>query len=433
LEELFPLKILIIGSGGREHAIAWRCAQEGHQVFATPGNPGIATFAECIPPGGATAGDYLAVAKRIGADLTIVGPEAPLVAGVVDLFIVNQMKIFGPTQIAAELEGSKAFAKEFFDRHQIPTARYQVCEDLASAQAALSRFDYPVVLKADGLAAGKGVVIAKDKAMALATLEDLFSGKLVGAAGARVVIEDFHRGEEVSFIALCDGLTALPLRPTQDHKAIFDNDEGPNTGGMGAYCDDRILSADQTQFVMERVILPTLEGMSAEGRPFRGFLFAGLMMTAEGPLTLEFNVRLGDPETQALMYRIESGFAEACLAATEGRLAGAGLTWLPGASACVVMAAHNYPASPRSGDAIQGIHQAHQAGAMVFHAGTKVEQGQLQTAGGRVLGVTGRGAKLQEALEIAYAGVGQIHFAGQQHRSDIGQKGLRRYTIDNHS
>lgn len=427
------MKILIIGSGGREHAIAWRCSQEGHQVFACPGNPGIATFAECIPVEEATPGHYLAVAQHVAAELTIVGPEAPLVAGVVDLFIVSQMKIFGPTQASAELEGSKAFAKEFFDRHQIPTARYQVCQDLPAAQAALSRFDYPVVLKADGLAAGKGVVIAKDKAMALATLEDLFSGKLVGAAGARVVIEDFHRGEEVSFIALCDGRTALPLRPTQDHKAIFDNDEGPNTGGMGAYCDDRILSAEQTQFVMERVILPTLAGMEAEGRPFRGFLFAGLMMTEAGPLVLEFNVRLGDPETQALMHRIESGFVEACLAATEGRLPGAELTWLPGASACVVMAAHNYPGAPRAGDLISGIHQAHQAGAMVFHAGTKVEHGQLQTAGGRVLGVTARGASLQQALDKAYEGAGKINFAGQQYRSDIGQKGLRRYTGNNHS
>lgn len=427
------MKILIIGSGGREHAIAWRCAQEGHQVFACPGNPGIATVAECIPSGAATPSHYLEVARAIGADLTIVGPEAPLVAGVADVFAAHGMRIFGPSSAAAELEGSKAFAKDFFSRHQIPTARYQVFHELAAAQTGLSRFDYPVVLKADGLAAGKGVVIAKSKQEALETLEDLFSGKLAGAAGARVVIEDFHRGEEVSFIAICDGCTALPLRPAQDHKAAFDHDEGPNTGGMGAYCDDRILSAEQTRFVMDRVILPTLLGMAEEGRPFRGFLFAGLMMTAAGPLVLEFNVRLGDPETQALLLRIESGFTDACFAATEGRLPSAELKWLPGASACVVMAAHNYPGQPRIGDAIEGIHQAHQAGAMVFHAGTKVENGQLRSAGGRVLGVTGRGESLQQALTTVYEGVERIRFAGQHFRRDIGQKGLRRYTVSSNS
>jgi phosphoribosylamine--glycine ligase len=427
LEAFSLLNILIVGSGGREHAIAWRCAQEGHKVFCAPGNPGIAEVAECVPLEAQTPAHFLQVANFINADLTIVGPEVPLVAGIVDHFEAHGRRIFGPTSRAAQLEGSKAFSKEFMARHGIPTARFQVFEDLASAKAALARFDYPVVLKADGLAAGKGVVIAKTKTDALQALEDLFSGSLVGAAGSRVLIEDFWRGEEVSFIAICDYDSAIALPPTQDHKAIFDNDEGPNTGGMGAYCDDRILSPETKASIMENIILKTLRGMAQEGAPFRGFLYAGLMMTSDGVKVLEYNVRLGDPETQALLTRIEGGFVETILAATERKLTPNSLKLHAGATACVVMAAHGYPAKVRTGDVIEGIQNV--SGAMVFQAGTKADDGKLLTAGGRVLAVTASGSDLKAALQSAYQGVSAIRFEGMQFRKDIGQKGLKRYTV----
>ncbi len=421
------MNILIVGSGGREHAIAWRCGQEGHKVFCTPGNPGIAEVAECIALADPTPEMYLQVANLINADLTIVGPEAPLVDGIVDHFEVNGRRVFGPTRRAAQLEGSKAYSKEFMARHGIPTSRFQVFDALDEAKAGLARFDYPVVLKADGLAAGKGVVIAKSKAEAAQALEDLFSGALVGPAGSRVLIEDFWRGEEVSFIAICDHNTALPLPPTQDHKAIFENDEGPNTGGMGAYCDDRILTAEEKSHILEHIILKTLRGMASEGAPFRGFLYAGLMMTPDGPKVLEYNVRLGDPETQALLYRVESGFVETLLAATSGRLPSASLKISDGASACVVMAAHGYPAKVRSGDKIEGIEKAKSA--TVFQAGTRMDNGDLVTAGGRVLGVTASGQDLKTSLDNAYAALQNISFDGMQFRRDIGQKGLKRYTV----
>lgn len=420
------MNILIVGGGGREHAMAWRCVQEGHRVWAAPGNPGIATIAECIPLESQTPERYLEVANLVQADLTIVGPEAPLVAGIVDVFTAHGKRIFGPTQAAAQLEGSKAYAKEFMARHGIPTARFQVFDEQNEAIQALARFEYPVVLKADGLAAGKGVVIAKTRAEAEAALRQMFSGELVGAAGSRVVIEDFWRGEEVSFIAICDVDTALPLPPTQDHKAIFENDEGPNTGGMGAYCDDRILTPAQQQDILTRIILPTLNGMAAEGHPFRGFLYAGLMMTPAGPKVLEYNVRLGDPETQALLYRIDNGFVDTLMAATDGCLPKANLSLPPGATACVVLAAHGYPGQVRTGDAITGLSAV--TSATVFHAGTRAAGEQIVTAGGRVLGVTARGRILQEALDAAYQAVQHIHFEGMQFRRDIGHKGLKRYT-----
>lgn len=418
----------MVGSGGREHAIAWRCAEEGHKVFCVPGNPGIARVAECIPLQQQTPERFLEVANLIDADLTIVGPEAPLVAGIVDHFEAHGRKIFGPRQHAAQLEGSKAFAKEFMARHQIPTARFVVCEDLADAKAALPRFELPVVLKADGLAAGKGVVIAKSREEAERTLEAMFSGELVGEAGSRVVIEDFWRGEEVSFIAICDGERAVAFPPTQDHKAAYDNDEGPNTGGMGAYSDDRILSDAERLAILEQVVMPTLRGMKSEGEPFRGFLFAGLMMTSAGIQTLEFNVRMGDPETQCILKRVESGFVETVLSAVESRLDPKTLRIRSGASACLVMAAHGYPGKVRSGDAIGGIEDAELLGAQVFEAGTKLHEGTKVTAGGRVLGVTASGAALPEALRTAYAALEKIHFDGMHYRRDIGKKGLKRYT-----
>ncbi len=423
------MKLLVIGSGGREHAIAWRLARSASvgRVFAAPGNPGIAQDAECITPAGTTPNDYLAIAEAVGADLTIVGPEAPLVSGVVDAFRVVGRKIFGPMQAAAQLEGSKVFAKRFFERAGIPTAAFFVAEDVETAVRALDRFTYPLVLKADGLAAGKGVLIVEDRSSAETGIRGLFSGELVGSAGSRVVIEEFLRGEEVSFIALCDGRNAIPLEPTQDHKAVFDGDGGPNTGGMGAYCDSRILTEGQTKLVLDTVIFPTLECMAADGAPFTGFLYAGLMMTTDGPKVLEFNVRLGDPETQALMHRLNDDLGAALDTAASDRLSSLRLRWNPDPSVCVVLAAHGYPGKVRSGDVISGIPQAEDTGAAVFQAGTKQTAAGLATAGGRVLGVTANGPTLSAAIGSAYGAAAHIHFDGMHYRRDIGRKGMMRW------
>jgi phosphoribosylamine--glycine ligase len=401
------MKILVIGSGGREHALCWKLAQsEGVEVFACPGNPGMARVATCVP------GNPLDAAVRVGADLTVVGPEVPLVAGVVDAFRARGLRIVGPNAEAAQLEGSKIFAKDFFVQRGIPTAAYTTVEDASHARMALGRFGFPVVLKADGLAAGKGVVVAHNTAEAEAALATL---------KGRLVIEEFLTGEEISFIALCDGRDALPLAATQDHKAVFDGDQGPNTGGMGAYCDAGILSEEVTRMVMDRVIYPTVEAMT-----FTGFLYAGLMMTAEGPKVLEFNVRLGDPETQPLMRRMESDFVPALLAASEGKLAGQKLAWNAGPSVCVVLTSAGYPGAYETGKEIRGVHMAEALGVTVFHAGTKMAHGRLETSGGRVLGVTASGADLPAAIAAAYEGVRHIEFEGMHYRHDIAQKGLRK-------
>lgn len=404
------MKILVLGSGGREHALAWKLAQSaGVEVFACPGNPGIAAVGTCVPP----AGSYLEVAEAVGADLTVVGPEASLVAGVVDEFRARGRRIVGPDRSAAQLEGSKIFAKNFLVQRHIPTAAFVTVDHPADARKALARFGFPVVLKADGLAAGKGVVIAHDSTEAEAALATL---------QGRLVIEEFLTGEEISFIALCDGKDVVPLAPTQDHKAVFDGDTGPNTGGMGAYCDTSLLTEAQTREVLDRVIYPTVEAMR-----FTGFLYAGLMMTSEGPKVLEFNVRLGDPETQPLMHRMASDFVPALLAAAEGSLASVRLEWRSGPSVCVVMASEGYPGSYPTGRAIRGLEAAEAVGATVFHAGTRQGPQGLETAGGRVLGVTASGNHLGEAIDRAYAGVREIHFTGMHYRRDIGRKGLQRY------
>ena len=403
------MRILILGSGGREHALAWKLAQsKGVEVFASPGNPGMAQVGTCVPSGAS----FLSVAERIGADLTVVGPEAPLVAGVVDEFRARGRRIVGPTREAAQLEGSKVFAKNFMVQSTIPTAEFLTVENPADAAKALDRFGFPVVLKADGLAAGKGVVIAHDRAQATAALETL---------QGRLVIEEFLRGEEVSFIALCDGRDVVPLAPTQDHKAAFDGDTGPNTGGMGAYCDGAILTEAQTREILDRVIYPTVERTR-----FTGFLYAGVMMTAGGPKLLEFNARLGDPETQPLMHRMASDFVPVLEAAADGRLAGAKLDWRNGPSVCVVLASGGYPGAYPTGKTITGVAQAEATGATVFHAGTRLGAAGLETAGGRVLGVTASGGDLASAIAAAYRGVEQIDFEGMHFRRDIGQKGLER-------
>jgi phosphoribosylamine--glycine ligase len=411
------MNILVIGSGGREHAITWRLAQSPQVsgLHAAPGNPGIAQVAECHSA--TRVEDYLALAAALDIDLTVVGPEAPLVSGVVDVFRAAGRAIVGPTASAARLEGSKSFSKDFMIRAGIPTARYTTVTTLEEARRALDQFSLPVVLKADGLAAGKGVVIAQSRAEAKAALP--------GLLGDRLVIEEFLQGEEVSFIVLSDGKNVLPLQPSQDHKAAYENDQGPNTGGMGAYCDGAILTRAQTDEILRTVIEPAVERMAAEDNPFTGFLYAGLMMTSAGPKVLEFNARLGDPETQALMHRMTSDFVPALHAAATGGLAGASLDWSPDPSVCVVLAAHGYPGQVRSGDVIDGIDAAESTGATVFHAGTKQGQQGLMTSGGRVLGVTASGADLRSAIDRAYEAVSHVHFDGMHYRKDIGAKGLR--------
>lgn len=392
-----------MGGGGREHALAWRLRQSPSvkQILASPGNPGIAQIASCIPASNDISG-YADLAEAHRVDLTVVGPEAPLVAGIVDRFRSRGLKIVGPTQAAARLEGSKLFAKKFFARAGIPTAR---------SATSIQEFSFPVVIKADGLAAGKGVVIAHNRAEAAEALDRL---------GPNVVIEEFLQGEEVSFIGLSNGETLVPFAPTQDHKRVFDGDQGPNTGGMGAYCDCRILTSAQSGEIIDRIMLPAIRQMQKDGTPFTGFLYAGLMMTADGPKVLEFNVRLGDPETQALMYSFEGDLGELL----NGDASAA--AW-PSPSACVVLATEGYPDKPRTGDVISGIAEAESSAATVFHAGTKREGNSLVTNSGRVLGVTAGAPTLQSALDNAYKAVEKIHFNGMQFRRDIGQKGLRRW------
>jgi len=400
------VNIFVIGGGGREHALAWRLAQEGHRIYGAPGNPGIARVGEIF-----ATQDYLAVAESVHPDLTVVGPEAPLAAGVVDQFRARMLAIVGPVAEAARLEASKIHSKAVMERLGIPTARSVRVDDAEAARRALGEFGCPVVIKADGLAAGKGVVIARDPGEARAAVASL---------GPRLVIEEFLEGEEVSFIALCDGRNAIALEATQDHKTVFDGDTGPNTGGMGAYCDGRILTAAESARMLDLVIRPVVEDVG-----FSGFLYAGLMMTSEGPKVLEFNVRLGDPETQPLMLRLAGGFGEALMAAaTPGGLAGARLSWRSEPSVCVVLAAAGYPGTVRTGDSIRGVDDC---GAQMFQAGTRMGANGLETSGGRVLGVTASGSDLASAIAGAYAAVEKIHFDGMHYRRDIGRKGLRRW------
>jgi phosphoribosylamine--glycine ligase len=409
------MRILVIGSGGREHGLVWRlaCDSAHHDIYATPGNPGIAKLATLVPAGDGSPRALLAAANSVQADLTVVGPEAPLVAGVVDIFRAAGLKIVGPTAAAARLEGSKIFAKQFFERASIPTARFVAAETPEEALQALDRFDYPVVIKADGLAAGKGVVIAPDRRTAESAIRRL---------AGRIVVEAFLAGEEVSFIALTDGRNVVPLAPAQDHKAVYDQDRGPNTGGMGAYCDSRILSDAETTRILDTIILPTVEATR-----FTGFLYAGLMMTASGPKILEYNVRLGDPETQAILHRLRSDLAPFLLAASEGGLGSGQIDWNPEPSVCIVLASGGYPGKFDTGLPIRGIAEAESTGATVFHAGTRLGAQGLETAGGRVLGVTAAGPDLATAIDRAYTAAAKIHFDRMHYRRDIGDKGLKRY------
>ena len=422
------MKVLVIGGGGREHALAWKIGQSPsvQQVFCSPGSAGIARDAVCRPADLKNTQQLADLAAELGADLTVIGPDAVVAAGLADELIARGLRVAGPVRAAAQLEASKIFAKEFMRRHGIPTADFLVCEDRATAEAALGRWGGPVVLKADGLAAGKGVVVAAEQAQARAVLDALLSGRLVGDAGRRVVLEERLEGEEASFHVLTDGNTAVPLAPMQDHKAVWDDDLGPNTGGMGAYCDDNILSARLTRRIMDGIVSPTLEGLRAEGIVYRGVLYCGLMITADGPKVLEFNARFGDPETQALLFRFRGDLAETLLAVAAGSLASARFDWEPGASVCVVACSEGYPGAFTAGKEISGIEAAESRGAKLFHAGTAERNGHFTTAGGRVLGVTARGPTLAAATQAAYDAVSQIHFEGIHYRRDIARKGLRR-------
>jgi phosphoribosylamine---glycine ligase len=403
------MKILVVGSGGREHALAWKLAQsQRSEVFALPGNPGIANVAQCQPSVEMSPHAILSVARSLNVDLTVIGPEAPLVAGVVDHFRAEGRLIVGPSADAAMLEGSKIHAKNFFQNRGIPTAEFATADNPMDAQRAFDRFGCPVVIKADGLASGKGVIIAQDRSQAEAAFATL---------GPQVVIEEYLTGEEVSFMVLSDGRKVVPFLPARDHKRIFDGDQGPNTGGMGAFCDPALLTSDQTTEILEKIIGPTIEATG-----FTGFLYAGLMMTPAGPKLLEFNVRLGDPETQPLLHQLDGDFAELLMAAAKAELGVRELQWKPGCSAAVVLAAEGYPGTPRTGDLITGMEDARALGATVFHAGTKVGWGGTITAGGRVLTVTASGATLDDALTRTYAAVDKIHFRGMQYRRDIGRK-----------
>ncbi|MGQ0799940.1 MAG: phosphoribosylamine--glycine ligase [Pseudomarimonas sp.] len=425
------MKVLLIGGGGREHALAWKLAQSSRvaQVLVAPGNAGTAFEPKCrnINMGAIDIDGLLAFAQSEAIDVTIVGPEGPLVLGIVDRFRAAGLAIFGPTASAAQLEGSKAFAKDFLARHRIPTSRYAVHTDVDAALAYVRQHGAPIVIKADGLAAGKGVIVAMTLSEAEAAVTDMLAGNAFGAAGSRVVIEEFLLGEEASFIVMVDGKHALPMATSQDHKRVGDGDTGPNTGGMGAYSPAPVVTAEVHARVMREVIEPTVRGMADDGVIFTGFLYAGLMIDHTGaPKVIEFNVRFGDPETQPVMLRLTSDFVDLIEAGIEGRLDQAAPQWDSRPSLGIVMAAANYPDTPRVGDVIHGLDSPPATDTKVFHAGTRLHAGQVVTASGRVLTVCALGESVRAAQTQAYAALSPIHWHGEFHRHDIGWRAIAR-------
>jgi len=423
------MKVLVIGSGGREHALVWKLRQSPRisKVYCAPGNGGIAAEAECVAVDLKSLESLLALAVQIKPDLTVVGPELPLTLGIVDEFTRRGWRIFGPTRAAARLESSKSFAKEFMQRLKIPTAHYAICNSLPEFREALPHFHMPVVLKADGLAAGKGVVICQSKDEATAVATDMLSGKLLGSAGTRVVVEECLKGEEFSFLVLSDGERVAPLVPAQDHKRAGDHDTGPNTGGMGAYSTQTMLDEQMQNWLVQHVARPVIAGMKAEGTEYRGVLYCGLMMTARGPMVLEFNCRFGDPETQAILMRLESDLLEALEATVEGRVSDGDFRWSPDASVCVVMASGGYPGTFEAGKKILGLDDAGKVeGVQVFHAGTTAIDNAYFTSGGRVLGVTAHAPDLKTAVDRVYAAVAKINFDGAYYRKDIAARALKK-------
>jgi phosphoribosylamine--glycine ligase len=422
------MKVLILGSGGREHALAWavRRSKRVTDVVCAPGNGGISQVARCVPVNLKDVAAMVRLAESEQPDLTIVGPELPLSLGIVDALQERGMRVFGPTRAAAMLESSKGFAKQFMQRHNIPTGNFAVCSTAAELEKAVDFFHPPIVVKADGLAAGKGVIVCPSRHTAIEAAQGLFTGALLGEAAQQVVLEEFLAGDEISFLCLSDGTHVAPLAPAQDHKQVGEGDTGPNTGGMGVYSTDRMLEPGMTEWILHHIAEPTIRGMAEEGTPFAGVLYCGLMMTARGPEVLEFNARFGDPETQALLVRLDSDLVEALEACVDGRLAETELRWSPGAAACVVASSAGYPGSYKTGLPITGLGAAAQVpGVQVFHSGTAQVGGQLVTAGGRVLGVTAAGDSLKEALDRAYQALAEIHFEGIYYRRDIGHRALK--------
>jgi len=423
------MKVLVIGGGGREHALVWKLARSPRitKLYCAPGNGGIALDAECVPADVKNLDSLVALATKLQPDLTVVGPELPLTLGVVDEFQSHGWPIFGPTRAAAQLESSKSFAKEFMQRHRIPTAHYAICKTVDEVRATLPHFHTPIVVKADGLAAGKGVVVAKTKEEAASVAVEMLSGKMVGAAGTLVVLEECLTGDELSFLVFSDGERVVPLVAAQDHKRVGDGDSGPNTGGMGAYSTATIVDDKMRDWLVHHIAEPVIAGMKAEGAEYKGVLYCGLMMTARGPMVLEFNCRFGDPETQPILMRLESDLVEALEASVGGRVSEGDFRWSPDASACVVIASAGYPGTFEAGKKIAGLESV---GAMervkVFHAATSRRDDVYFTSGGRVLGVTARAPDLATAVERAYAAVSMIGFEGMHYRKDIAARALKK-------
>jgi len=423
------MKVLVVGSGGREHALVWKISQNNkvEKIYCAPGNAGIKKMAECVDISATDVKALASFAAKENVDLTIVGPEASLVEGIVDLFENKGMRIFGPTGKGAILEGSKVFTKEFLKKYDIPTARFKVFSDSRKAKKYINKCGAPIVVKADGLAAGKGVIVSSSVEEAKDAVDRIMEDKIFGSAGKRVVIEECLTGEEASFIAFTDGKTVLPLPTSQDHKPIFDNDEGPNTGGMGAYSPAPVVTPEIAEFVMEKVMLQTVRGMAAEGRPYKGMLYAGLMISGDKINVLEFNCRFGDPEAQPLLMRLKSDIVEIFEACIDGTLDTIDMKIDPRPTVCVVVSSGGYPGSYETGKQIRGITKAADVpGVEVFHAGTAIKNRRLVTAGGRVLGITAVGSDLQTAINRAYRGVKEISWTGAFYRTDIGAKALQR-------
>src|SRR2546423_2296953 len=416
------MKVLVIGSGGREHALIWKLRQSPRvsKVYCAPGNGGIADEAECLPADVKNLDSLLALAHQVRPDLTVIGPELPLQLGVVDELTRRGFRVFGPTKAAARLESSKSFAKEFLQRHRIPTAHYAICNSVDDIHKALPHFHTPLVVKADGLAAGKGVVICKSKEETTTVASEMLSGKMLGEAGTRVVVEECLQGEELSFLVVSDGERVAPLVAAQDHKRVGDGDTGPNTGGMGAYSTADIVDDTMRDWLVNHIARPVVAGMKVEGAEFKGVLYCGLMMTARGPMVLEFNTRFGDPETQPILMRLESDLVDALEAAVQGRVSEGDFRWSRDASVCVVMSSGGYPGAFEAGKKITGLEAAGAIeGVKVFHAGTTKRDGAYYTAGGRVLSVSARAPELQTALQRAYQACEKIRFDGAHYRRDI--------------